>query len=230
MVTETIAEAAFKDARKWYESGFKSSNKDYDPDTAPWYKRLSGDVAKRNRNRVLARDHISATKQSEGYTQGASGRSTSLIERGKILYNGGHQAGNCEELTNVACFRARFHGASREELWAAELSKAHDADHTFCIFCDPTFYNWFNNKPVKDLSVAARGLGWRAIAIDPWANTCCPLEKYPDKLVEKMRKWLGQGKRVNWNGVRGNSPGMYPTDGDYATTMMNAPVNMSAAG
>jgi hypothetical protein len=215
MPSQTIAKRAFARARTYYEGGLKSSNKMYDVDNAPWYKRWFGGAERRNRNRPLAGQEIGIIRGHAGY------QAATRIQKGGMLYGGGNWAGNCDELTNIACYLAHQLGAPANELFAASLTAP--ADHVFCLYGDAALVPRLDGIRVRDLA-GMPGLATAVLAIDPWANAWCPLNEYPAKATAKMRKWLRDGKRIYWHdGPLG--AGFYATSdgqGEYATEFQAA--------
>jgi hypothetical protein len=230
VATEAIAKKAFAGARKIYEGGSKSSNKSYDSDAVPWYKKvgekLFDTVTKRNAKTARADATLGLTRTSEGY-QGTAGNWNSRIQKGQILVNAGCPAANCDELTNIAAHLATQEGAPGAELFAGCLTDP--ADHVFCVYGLFADVILMDGKRVRDL-VNFPGIGKLIYAIDPWANLVCKLHEYPKLASEKMKKWAKDGKRVWWgHGPRG--AGTYPPAGvdGYSKAFLDAPLELSYA-
>jgi hypothetical protein len=222
MSSANIANTAFSDARAFYESGFKSSNKRYDVDNAVWYKRWFGLAAEANERRKGASQALGQVRNDVRY------RRNSRIRKGQLLWNMATTVGNCDELTNVACYRAKQEGAKVRELRAAILTAP--ADHVFCIYGDAKVLAELEGRRVG--SLAGFNGGHQVFVIDPWTNICCTLCDYPGKIRDKMKKWHREGKRISW-AAGPNGPGFYPPSegaGQYATAFLDACLTLHPVG
>ena len=65
--------------------------------------------------------------------------------------------------------------------------------------------------------------------IDPWMNFACYVPNYKTKANDKMTKWLGLGKRIYWEGKKGNSPGWYQPGGDYTDALASSTLKFEKA-
>ena len=70
-------------------------------------------------------------------------------------------------------------------------------DHAFCMIGNGPDLNDLNGKYVHQLGTLPRA---NIFAIDAWANICTEYRWYPHNFTAKMKKWLGEGKRVLWQG------------------------------
>jgi hypothetical protein len=80
MVNERIVKAVFNETRRFYEQGPKSSNKQYDVDASPWYKRWFGGAESQNVKQEAANINIGAISRP-----GARGVGLATASRAGIL-------------------------------------------------------------------------------------------------------------------------------------------------
>lgn len=218
MTTETSAKKAFKETRKFYEGGLKSSNKIYDVEASPWYKRLFGGAASANTRREDASESVSNTRALQRDVARRAPSRVTPLRWGATLYARGTNAGNCGELSCVASARAFADGLPAPQIKCVSLTAP--ADHVFCMVGDANILALLKNRKVRDLT----GMGQPATPIyivDAWANVCCAYNEYPSKVGAKMQKWLSDGKRIAWvTGPQG--PGWYTPHGDYSEAFLDA--------
>lgn len=205
MTQPAKAKDAFSKARSYYEGGLKSGNKKYDDNSAgwSWWKRLSGKAAARNAAQPDAKAAIGQERYEFDHDPALQG--CTLIERGGILYETGFAAGNCGELAMVCCYLLAKANIPANQLAYTMVYTpnpapgAKQADHVFCLFGDNGSLRQLQNPLFSSLQTCSRMPGFADIwALDPWANTCCTLDKYPGLINKKMDSWATYGKRILW--------------------------------
>ncbi|MBN8909597.1 MAG: hypothetical protein J0H99_24050, partial [Rhodospirillales bacterium] len=70
----------------------------------------------------------------------------------------------------------------------------------FCLYGPNKDLNWIAQNPaLTSLTALNKNLMFSDIhALDPWANTCCTLDRYPGLIETKMNSWGSYGKRILW--------------------------------
>ena len=232
MSNESRAKSAFSKARDYYESGLKSANKKYDDNSAnvSWWKQLSGKARARNTAQPTAGAVISVHRSSNVFNN------MNTIDKGQFLYDGKVSAGNCGELAQVCCYLLNKAGAPNNTIALAGVYTVNPvvgakvADHAFCLYGPSDLLNAMVNQPAFcKLDYLNDARAYRSIyAIDPWANTCCTLDKYPGKVATKMESWGTYGKRVLWcYGPGAGDYGWYNPNGEYKTVFAAASLNVN---
>ncbi len=216
-VNERIAKRAFEKARKFYEGGLKSSNKEYDVDASPWYKRWFGSAEKANERSGRADLSLGITRSSTAF----GGLTT--IQQGELLVNSNAQAANCDELTKVSCYWATQYNALGTEVFRVVLTAP--ADHVFCLLGSLADVTQLVGVAVHRLDTHNN---LNVYVIDPWANSYCRVHEYPAKAEAKLKKWVRDGKRVYWAN-RSTGAGFCETDGEYLLRFLLAQLTIYAA-
>jgi hypothetical protein len=228
MASETIAKRVFKEARRLYEAGFKSANKNYDAAHASWWKRLTGKAERRNRMQAIADPVLGALRDDSP---------AGILPAGKYLYDSQVPAANCGDLACLCCYLAYREGVAADHLAAVVVytRKAHanqkGADHMFAMYGEPADLEFLRTVrgglKLSDIDGATAFRG-RVFAIDPWANLVCPLDKYPSKAADKMRSWSSYGKRVLWIHLDGITDAEWcQPGGEYLTVFSAANLRVS---
>lgn len=177
--------AVHLEVRGYFKGQIKSGNKGYHKDLKhPAGQPDEKDQLKhalRNKNMLRARPLIQEQRLAlRGYPR------ISTHDYGFSVLDHAELAGNCNEMVAAAVFLVNLRGAGTA--WHVTISDP--GDHAFCMVNDgrePT------KTTVKDF-VTDTSSAW---IIDPWANVCCPIQKYQQQFREKMQQWSDQRKYIN---------------------------------
>ncbi len=238
MSAESTAKKVFKDVRKVYEAGFKSANKTYDDDGQhiSWWKKISGKADTRKATQPTAARELSAIRRTAGYKTGG------VLNAGRMLATQGVSAANCGDLAALACYLAhtKYNVPADQLARVGVLTKnkgvgTKGADHAFAVLGGAS--RLWDMSQRGDLSVElidGHVLFHNVMAIDPWANTVCTLDKYPSKAADKMRSWASYGKRVLWvydlNNNNNCTSEWCAPDGEYLTVFKDAALSVELCG
>jgi hypothetical protein len=172
MATSEEAQAVFRAVRAFFKGDPKSTNKRYEPAD-------SQKTADRNTLREFALE-LGANR--------ITAMQAPLREyAAKIAAVGeGYRAGNCYEMSALACFYAARQGVQGVWLCAQDAP----GDHVFCLLGPAERPGWRN---VVGMNLGGEAGAW---IVDPWAATCCQAPSYPNSFVEKMKAWAAEGKQV----------------------------------
>ena len=218
--------------RAFYAAGKKSSNKvyakanfvsdaDWDQHSRRWSVRMMGGnlLHNRNKNRVISGLHRpDGPDAGQSYHDWASG-----------LWNGGAAAeftsGNCMEMASVAAMLATSPDYRFHRPWTRLARIRAPGDHVFCILSRPV-PSWATADAMRPGPTDQdRSL---AYVIDPWMNIACAAEEYWALVEQKLKKWSLEGKRIWWNGTRGDRAGWYYPLGEYAWALGSGPIQYLA--
>jgi len=169
-----MAKDIFKQVRRAYSNGLKSSNKTYSPET----KTLAGmlGIGKQHQNDTQRLDQAdTALKILLKQNLGNVGTGTVPAPQKKLVID----AANCGELARASAKMAVEKGM-HGEVWRLD-----DDDHAFAVIGKP---------PTGETADFA---GWKGVwIVDPWLGVEAKATDYIQKANEKMRKWQSEGKVV----------------------------------
>jgi hypothetical protein len=192
MTLEMKAKTVFDEVRAYYStSEFKSDNKNYDLTVVPQnllakrtQRNKAADGGTKVRGEQLSRANEVFSKMPP------SGRSHSA-DMGQALWNSKTTTMNCDELAQMACYRAAEANAP-----ANRMNLASPADHALCVIGETKSIKAIAGKKVSDLADLPASVD--AYAVDVWLNIVCHIRAYPAEVSAKLEKWAQSGKRIAW--------------------------------
>jgi hypothetical protein len=223
MSLETIARTVFAEVRDRYRSTLKSDNKKYDLDSDPIVNADQATLIKR----ALRNYKADLANSGKGHQQAMK---SGLVERyptkrgdmnaviqGQALWNMRAQRLNCDELAQMACYRASLH-----QVQTTLANLAFPADHAFCLIGPyGTLKFAADNYRLREWStkVAASNQVW---VVDVWLNEVCQIRQYPELVAARLETWTGKGKRISWTPPDDDDAIWAPPNGAYRTAFLDA--------
>ncbi len=222
MSYETIANTVFTEVRDRYRSTLKSDNKKYDLDD-PIVNADQATLIKRALRNYKA-DLANAGKAHQGTMKTAlvdrhatkRGEMNAVIQ-GQMLWKMKAQRLNCDELAQMACYRASLHQA---QTTLANL--APPADHAFCLIGPyRTLTHTADHNRLREWGdkISDSNEVW---VVDVWLNEVCHVRQYPRLAGLRLETWAGKGKRISWTPPTDDDAIWAAPNGDYKNVFLDA--------
>jgi hypothetical protein len=161
--------------RNLYKGQFKSSNKMYVDVSTP--KKLY-----RNLNAQAADQYLNQHRDQRAQKGLQSPRAY-----GEYLVDAPSKAGNCIEMSALACYYASLISDS------VTIYEAHAGLHSFAILIDENAdFDDDANTVSKMREARMQGV----FIVDPWMNIACTANDYLERSFQKLMQWQTQGKTI----------------------------------
>lgn len=191
--------------RSFFEKGYKSCNKEYDPGFCLNLEK----VAKRAAYADESSEHR-LNDQRSAYT---------VAER-LLKMPPANRAGNCGEMAALSAYWSlKTELIRRDHIYVGAVTAP--GDHAFCLVAGVQITKGLRFASVKEFTRSSSARAW--VIIDPWLNVACSADRYLIEGGQKLDKWTSDGKRICWHGGA-DKWGWYAPNGDYKDKFTEAPV------